>query len=279
MIKIWDMGDRSRPIYSRKIPICWIYDVEWDSYGMGVYVGGGGTASVLWDPLWSTPSLRSELYAHENKFAGIWRVKHFLFDQQTALVSVCSDGTVRCGFPSACGFHKKTPTSVGLVAELFRITRIHNSKVDYSVGRVENAGGGTGKGSAKRKEGVHGKKTCDVLKEGDQGEDDDDDNDDYNDYDDDEGTSSAVGPLCEIDVVCSSNTNIEKRTNIDSLPQFAAGSINAVDTTTWYAGRGNCNGSHGSGGGDRNMVLMGYGGSAGLLRVYICDEDVSILKS
>jgi WD40 repeat protein len=48
-LKIWSLNDTHRPLYSRYNMSSlsgWLYDMEWDPCGMGIYLGGSDTTSV-----------------------------------------------------------------------------------------------------------------------------------------------------------------------------------------------------------------------------------------
>jgi len=87
---------------------------------------------------------------------------------------------------------------------------------------------------------------------------------------DDEATNVSI---CDIDISTIPQDNLEKRFNIDKLPNKAPLSINTVDTISYSL-------SASVGKGKRNqVVLMGYGGTTGLIRVHACDRDVGSLQN
>lgn len=84
---------------------------------------------VSFNPLWAGTLhgnlKRKELYSHPHKNGAIWALNSFIMDDQTILLSVSSDGTVRGGFVSTIATCKTNDE----VMQLFRI-RVVDQQVD-----------------------------------------------------------------------------------------------------------------------------------------------------
>eukprot|EP00597_Dinobryon_sp_UTEXLB2267_P007048 CAMPEP_0170096626 /NCGR_PEP_ID=MMETSP0019_2-20121128/28712_1 /TAXON_ID=98059 /ORGANISM="Dinobryon sp., Strain UTEXLB2267" /LENGTH=628 /DNA_ID=CAMNT_0010318681 /DNA_START=176 /DNA_END=2060 /DNA_ORIENTATION=- len=100
-LTIWQLSDTYRPLFQKSTPLMKVLDSKWDPVGHGVYLVESAHSTVLWDNLWS-PSVaeRKAFYSHANKFSCIWAMDTFAHDQQSAVLTVSSDGTVRGGFSS-----------------------------------------------------------------------------------------------------------------------------------------------------------------------------------
>ena len=80
-----------------------MFDAQWDPQGCGIYAGFSDETAVFWDGLWTNTSGVSTtlpMYSHHLLHGGIWRILPFQIDSQSAVVSVSSDGTVRCHITS-----------------------------------------------------------------------------------------------------------------------------------------------------------------------------------
>jgi hypothetical protein len=66
-----------------------------------------------------------------NKFAGVWKVHLFSYDGQTGVVSVASDGSVRCMLTSHSIFCRGKLSDVGLF-ELMRINDVQSQSLHES---------------------------------------------------------------------------------------------------------------------------------------------------
>ena len=105
-VKIWNERDPSRPVQcKRPVGLGWVFDLQWDPCGYGVYGAGSDVPGVWWDPLWADAgqTQRVTLYSHPARHGGVWRLHAFLCEGQTAVCSAGSEGTVRLAVVSCAG--------------------------------------------------------------------------------------------------------------------------------------------------------------------------------
>jgi hypothetical protein len=91
---------------------------------------------MVYEPLWYEEGMskhskkcpRNALYAHYLRYAGIWCVRAYVCDGQSAVTSAGSDGSVRTGFTSCLSDKIRTNyaylTASQSIVELFRVLKV-----------------------------------------------------------------------------------------------------------------------------------------------------------
>lgn len=138
------MDDPFKPVYRRTTPQTWMNQIRWDPFGYGMYFSCCSDAEVRWDPMWASlnvPRPRSTVYTHNTTdtsksdtltvtgsvnasiFGCVWALKSVVYDEQTWIFSVSSNGSIRAVVPSSSMYRVRGEPSVAVGYEpgLFRL--------------------------------------------------------------------------------------------------------------------------------------------------------------
>lgn len=93
-----------------------------------MYISDAESSALFWEHLVPTTEAsvkRSLLYSHDNKYGAIWNFANVIYDEQSFILTVGSDGNVRGGFTSLLGLIKESGESL---MNIFKIEGFASSR-------------------------------------------------------------------------------------------------------------------------------------------------------